>query len=220
MTIQLLVIYLSVLLLGLVLYTSMKCAGKKALYLKYVSFATVSLLSTLLLESAQPAVIVLYATVSVFALWEVLSQATKLRRWLLYVTGTLALLCAFCYTAAVPHYPHARLFVCVLSFDAFSQFFGQLIGRHALWPAVSPNKTIEGSLGGLAVCLLSSQFLFGAVWPGFLIAASALAGDLLASFVKRRCGIKDFSKLLPGQGGVLDRFDSFIVSSVFYLIIL
>ena len=122
------------------------------------------------------------------------------------------------------------VFLVVCTFDGFSQVTGQLLGKHQLASAVSPAKTIEGTIGGLLFALgiafalqplIRSAALQTVVETCFIVAA-ALAGDLLASLVKRKSGIKDFSNLLPGHGGILDRFDSFLfvaaVSLVFGLI--
>jgi phosphatidate cytidylyltransferase len=83
---------------------------------------------------------------------------------------------------------------------------------------VSPNKTLEGSLGGLVMALAAAYLLkdFFNVGLGYLLTMTALlcvialAGDLLASWYKRLHEVKDYSKLIPGHGGMLDRFDSFI----------
>ena len=108
------------------------------------------------------------------------------------------------------------LVVCV--FDGFSQVTGQLVGRRKLTPRLSPGKTIEGSLGGLVFAVGMAFLLRPEVgWSvgrcfgvGCFLAVASLAGDLLASYVKRRSGIKDFGTLLPGHGGILDRFDSLL----------
>lgn len=112
----------------------------------------------------------------------------------------------------------AVVYLVVCAFDGFSQVSGQLLGRHRLAPALSPGKTIEGSVGGLVFAAGMALLLRSGVgWsvPRSLvaacgIAAAALSGDLLASWVKRRSGVKDFGRLLPGHGGILDRFDSFL----------
>jgi len=108
-------------------------------------------------------------------------------------------------------------FLLVFMFDGFSQISGQVFGRHKLFPAISPGKTAEGLLGGLAITLLTAVLFYDPslyCWPplptGLLIAAAALGGDWLTSFYKRKHGVKDYSSLIPGHGGVLDRFDSWI----------
>ncbi len=111
-------------------------------------------------------------------------------------------------------------FLVVFSFDGFCQIFGQLLGRLKLFPVISPNKTVEGLAGGALAGLLTAALtrdwaglsLIAALWTGLWLCAAALAGDWLASFYKRRHGVKDFSGLIPGHGGVLDRFDSWLLA--------
>ncbi len=206
---KLLLIYLSVLLLGVIGYTSFKkTADKKSLYLKFLSFSLVALLCYIVLDQQSSYTLALYGIISALALYELIKICRHAGASYLYIiTGGIILL-LFLYTGFVPHFPHSKLFLCVLSFDAFSQFFGQIFGRHSLIRKISPNKTIEGCVGGLLMCMLTSFLMFNSVWKGIYISFFALSGDLLASYVKRRAGVKDFSRLLPGQGGVLVRFDS------------
>jgi phosphatidate cytidylyltransferase len=118
-------------------------------------------------------------------------------------------------------------FFTVSAFDAFSQVTGQLFGKRKIVPGISPNKTTGGFAGGYVLSfvitllvgkLLKFEFAETVVWA-FLLPLFAFTGDLLASFVKRRHRTKDFSHLIPGQGGFLDRFDSLIFagSMVFIL---
>lgn len=109
-------------------------------------------------------------------------------------------------------------FLILSIFDAFSQISGQLWGKRKIAPKISPNKTIGGSLGGAVFALLSAYVLRSLVDLGvaetLLLAAGivvfAFAGDIAASLYKRKFEVKDYSKLIPGNGGFLDRFDSLI----------
>jgi len=109
-------------------------------------------------------------------------------------------------------------FFTVSSFDAFSQMIGQMFGRSKIAPQISPGKTVEGFIGGsffavLTALLIGNILKFGFVMSlfwGITISISSFAGDLAASVVKRKYQIKDFSRLIPGHGGCLDRFDSLI----------
>ena len=116
--------------------------------------------------------------------------------------------------------------------DSFAYFTGVFFGRHKLIPEISPKKTIEGSIGGIVFCV-TSFLLFGVIVGnllgstpnylvlgalGFLVAVVAQLGDLLASLIKREHDVKDYSKIFPGHGGVLDRFDSVIATAPLLLI--
>jgi len=108
--------------------------------------------------------------------------------------------------------------------DAFALFAGMAFGRHKLAPELSPKKTVEGALGGLAAAVAFTvlygvflhtlfdfqvSYLRLALYGGLGSVVSQL-GDLSFSYIKREYGIKDFGNLLPGHGGILDRFDSVI----------
>ncbi len=111
--------------------------------------------------------------------------------------------------------------------DTGAYFFGKCFGRNKLCPDVSPKKTIEGVVGGIITCVLSLiliSFLFNAlvldnkyginylalIFLGLIGSPISALGDLCFSAVKRNCHIKDFGNVIPGHGGVLDRFDSVI----------
>ncbi len=117
-------------------------------------------------------------------------------------------------------------FVVVL-FDGASQIVGQLIGRKLLVPKISPKKTVEGLIGGVVVTMATTllvkntfSYSYGKTFlTAGLIILAAIVGDLLASAIKRKTGIARFSNVLPGHGGILDRYDSLIVAGItMYLI--
>ena len=113
--------------------------------------------------------------------------------------------------------------------DTFAYFSGMLFGKHKLIPSVSPKKTVEGAIGG-TVCAVALTLLYGFIAgkisgaePQYLsiaiiatiVSVLSQCGDLVMSLIKRKFGIKDYGKLFPGHGGVLDRFDSIIITSPF-----
>lgn len=129
------------------------------------------------------------------------------------------------------HVLYLAIFISAWITDVFAYFCGMLFGRggkHKLIPDVSPKKTVEGSIGGIVFSVLC-MMIFGWICNhfteydsnilmfalgGFMASIVAQIGDLLMSYVKRHYGIKDFSQLFPGHGGVLDRFDSILAVSI------
>ncbi len=114
----------------------------------------------------------------------------------------------------------------IISFDVFSYGVGKLIGRNKLIK-LSPNKTIEGLIGGILFSLTLSIFFayflnttvnIKLIFFIILIITSAFFGDLIESYFKRINNLKNSSELIPGHGGVFDRFDSFLFSIIFYSI--
>lgn len=112
-------------------------------------------------------------------------------------------------------------------FDAFSQLIGQLFGKKKLLDKISPNKTVEGLIGGIVFSVLTSVLirnlleisLINSILLGLGIVIFAFGGDVLASYCKRKFNIKDFSNLIPGHGGILDRFDSLLSAGSFIFLI-
>lgn len=113
------------------------------------------------------------------------------------------------------------LFLITTMTDSFALFIGKLIGKHKLAEQISPNKTIEGLIGGTVMgVFIAGAYYLTVINPeieiiNLLIATTTLSlmgqlGDLVFSSIKRHYDIKDFSKLIPGHGGILDRFDSII----------
>ena len=115
--------------------------------------------------------------------------------------------------------------------DTFALFTGKLIGQHKLCPKISPKKTIEGLIGGVfmgtfaAVCFYntvinSSVPLVIVILSTILLCLVGQLGDLVFSSIKRYYDVKDFSNLIPGHGGILDRFDSLIFVTLVFIILI
>lgn len=119
--------------------------------------------------------------------------------------------------------------------DIGAYMFGRTFGRKKLIPSISPGKTVEGAVGGLVlaiiVCLLYVRFILmpyaqlgltiqGAVLFAIVVSVAAQTGDLAESLLKREAGVKDSSRIIPGHGGILDRFDSllFVMPIAFLLL--
>ncbi|MDO4486700.1 MAG: phosphatidate cytidylyltransferase [Bacillota bacterium] len=115
--------------------------------------------------------------------------------------------------------------------DVMAYFTGYLLGKHKLCPKISPKKTIEGSVGGIVGSIVLSglfgyffmpQVIVHCLIIGLLGGIVSQFGDLTASIFKRKMGIKDYGNLIPGHGGILDRFDSVLFTGpmVYYYIVL
>lgn len=112
--------------------------------------------------------------------------------------------------------------------DTMAYFVGSYFGKHKLAPKLSPKKTIEGSVGAIFFstigCVIFGMVFSLNIWLvlfiGFTGSIASQIGDLLASFVKRYVGIKDYGNIIPGHGGILDRCDSIILVSQYIYIIL
>lgn len=123
---------------------------------------------------------------------------------------------------------YALMFIAIATYgcDTGAYFAGVFFGKHKLIPRLSPKKTIEGSIGGIILGTVLSSLYFNfysfgislpqAVLLGFILTITAQVGDLAFSGVKRYYNIKDFSNLLPGHGGVLDRIDSLLFNSIVF----
>ena len=127
-------------------------------------------------------------------------------------------------------YIYILVFIGAWITDIFAYLVGRALGRHKLLPDISPKKTIEGSIGGIAFCTAAYvlwAYIIDITYIGLpiIILAGIIAscvsqiGDLSMSAIKRNHGIKDFGRLFPGHGGVLDRFDSVLAVSTVVTII-
>ena len=172
-------------------------------------------------QSGRAALTLLAGAIVLAGAWELARVRLRIPAWLWI--PALALFAGFlarCWTLEPGRILY--LFLGAAAFDGLSQVTGQLWGRRPLAPSISPAKTLEGLAGGMAGAVLAALALRGlahrgpgaALLGGIGIGLAALAGDLAGSWTKRRAGVKDFSGLLPGQGGVLDRFNSFMAAAV------
>ena len=126
------------------------------------------------------------------------------------------------------------VFIAAWMTDTCAYFVGSLIGKHKLIPEISPKKTVEGSVGGvvgttlvfilfgfildLVIAEMTVNYLVLGIYAVILAVVSQL-GDLIASLIKREHGVKDYSDILPGHGGIMDRFDSILSVSTVLLIL-
>ena len=139
----------------------------------------------------------------------------------------------FVMISKVPGFGHFTWLVVLAAFgtDIAAYFIGSTFGKTKLCPDLSPKKTVEGALGGLLasviLCFVFGLFfgkgnVLGCLFIGLFGSVAAQMGDIAASVFKRKLGIKDYSKLIPGHGGVMDRVDSLIFTApfVYYFMIL
>ena len=124
-------------------------------------------------------------------------------------------------------YLYALIFICSSVCDTCALAAGMMFGKHKMAPVLSPKKTIEGAIGGVAgsaVCSVILSFVLKALNPeavfhlqflviGICGALISMVGDLAASAIKRNHDIKDYGNLIPGHGGIMDRFDSIIFTA-------
>ncbi len=118
--------------------------------------------------------------------------------------------------------------------DTGAYFSGYFFGKHKMAPEISPKKTVEGAVGGIIIVellMLGACLIFNEITGNMVnlitilcatpfLALAGMMGDLVFSYIKRDCGIKDYGKLMPGHGGVLDRFDSVaVVAPLMYIVV-
>lgn len=118
------------------------------------------------------------------------------------------------------------LFILVWTNDTFAYLSGRYLGKHKLFERISPNKTWEGTVGGIIFAVFGG-FLFAyftnqqyEFWiiAALIIAVASIYGDLFQSMMKRSVGLKDSGSILPGHGGILDRFDAVIYAIPFFFV--
>jgi len=165
---------------------------------------------------------VLIIGVGMFELFRLFHQSGYNHKWFFFISSIIYGMLSTGFLLFVTLQKELILFsFIVLSiFDSFSQITGQLWGRKKMFPKTSPNKTFGGFIGG-GLIAIGSAFLLKSLYPEselksliltIGVVLFAFAGDLAASFYKRKFKVKDYSKLIPGHGGFLDRFDSLIAA--------
>ncbi len=172
----------------------------------------------------------LIATLVIFAacLYELVILTA--RRLPLIIIGLLYLALIFTLNIALllPHGTTIVLFTLLgtWGFDTTAYYIGKKWGNHKILPKISPNKSLEGLIAGIAAVIFIGTLIPDYVLPldhsvsfyrlawALVIAASAFGGDALESYFKRKIGVKDSSNLIPGHGGFLDRFDSLFLTSL------
>ncbi|MBQ4036689.1 MAG: phosphatidate cytidylyltransferase [Clostridia bacterium] len=189
----------------------------------------------------------MFIYLAVFLLWEMMAGVIGGNRYpteklyslvalVAYVVVALTAICLIRFIndgASEGAYIYLLIFLGAWISDTFAYFTGRLLGKHKLCPAISPKKTVEGSVGGVVFNMLAfagyalilrhffdvnANVLFFAIL-GALFSAIGQFGDLFASCIKRHYGVKDYGKLFPGHGGVLDRFDSTLAIALVMLVV-
>jgi phosphatidate cytidylyltransferase len=168
------------------------------------------------------ALVLVFSLISLFRLKEIGAAAADsalLLMGFLYVPLLLA------HLVLIRSLPHGiswlfLIMVIVMSGDSAAYYVGSTLGRTKLYPRVSPKKSVEGSLGGLAGSVLGAFIARATFFPelspldcvatALLLGVLGQLGDLFESLIKRSCGVKDSGVIFPGHGGVLDRLDSIL----------
>mgnify|MGYP001361564320 FL=1 len=178
---------------------------------------------------SQTSFIILYLSlgfISIYEMWNILEKKTILP--LVFVSLPFILLISL--TGVKNDFdPLLVLYILVLTwtFDSFAYLFGSRYGRNKILPKISPKKSWEGFFGGYISTLIisfilmnyESKFLEEYIIIAFILPVTATVGDLIASYYKRKSNVKDYGKIIPGHGGIIDRLDAiFITIPVVFII--
>lgn len=177
--------------------------------------------------------VILYWIVTVYWVFTYPKNDTQWYNRFLYIVGVLLITSAsfsMFFLWIMSPWWLMYVFLLVWGADSGAYFVGRKLGKTKLSPVVSPNKSIEGLIGGLltTVCIIGLTFIFSPLsltvvqWIIFLIVSmvtviASVQGDLFESMIKRRAGFKDSGRLLPGHGGILDRVDSLLSATPIFL---
>ena len=209
---------------GLFLFSSKK--NDAELKIKYWIYIAIVFSFLIMIQNYLPGFYVLSGFIILLGLYEILRLNPFLKErdsgFLIYPALTMFFLICIAYIGFIFLSQKLILFTyfTVILFDGFSQLFGVLAGKRKMMKQLSPGKTWEGFAGGITGTILII-ILFRNNFPeiegnlyirGLAVIAFAFTGDVTASWLKRKAGVKDYSRLIPGHGGVLDRFDSFLMA--------
>ena len=191
-----------------------------------IIFIAILLLGT---TYSQTSFIILYltlASISIYEMWNILEKKSILP--LIFVTLPFILLISL--TDFKNDFdPLLVLYILILTwtFDSFAYLFGSRYGRNKILPKISPKKSWEGFFGGYISTLIISFILMNYqaklleeyIIIAFILPVTATFGDLIASYYKRKSNVKDYGKIIPGHGGIIDRLDAiFITIPVVFII--
>ena len=191
-----------------------------------IIFIAILLLGT---TYSQASFIILYltlASISIYEMWSILEKKSILP--LVFVTLPFILLISL--TDFKNDFdPLLVLYILILTwtFDSFAYLFGSRYGRNKILPKISPKKSWEGFFGGYISTLIISFILMNYqaklleeyIIIAFILPVTATFGDLIASYYKRKSNVKDYGKIIPGHGGIIDRLDAiFITIPVVFII--
>jgi len=191
-----------------------------------IIFIAILLLGT---TYSQTSFIILYlslASISIYEMWNILEKKSILP--LVFVTLPFILLISL--TGFKNDFdPLLVLYILILTwtFDSFAYLFGSRYGRNKILPKISPKKSWEGFFGGYISTLIISFILMNYqaklleeyIIIAFILPVTATVGDLIASYYKRKSKVKDYGKIIPGHGGIIDRLDAiFITIPVVFII--
>jgi phosphatidate cytidylyltransferase len=172
--------------------------------------------------------IILYSILGLILVYE-WPRIAQRKKWL-WAIMPLYPVAPFIVLAYINESYHALLmplFILTCAFDSAAYFCGKRFGRHKLMPRISPGKTWEGLIGGTIITMLiatgmhflcSKQAWLAMILFTIGICISAVIGDLVESWLKRSAKIKDAGELLPGHGGLLDRFDSIMATALYFVL--
>ena len=191
-----------------------------------IIFIAILLLGT---TYSQTSFIILYltlASISIYEMWNILEKKSILP--LVFVSLPFILLISL---AGLKNDfdPLLVLYILILTwtFDSFAYLFGSRYGRNKILPKISPKKSWEGFFGGYISTLIISFILMNYqaklleeyIIIAFILPVTATVGDLIASYYKRKSNVKDYGKIIPGHGGIIDRLDAiFITIPVVFII--